>query len=657
VSRIERLANDLANQIAAGEVVERPASIAKELVENALDAGASRVDVAIELGGLGLVEVADDGSGMDAADALLALERHATSKIRRVEDLARIGTFGFRGEALPSIASVSKLTLVTRDAASDAATQVFVNGGGEPAVTAAARAVGTTVSVRALFWNVPARRKFLKSVSAESAAVGEVVLVAALARPDVAFHLLRDGKTARKHVQVATLGERVRDVLADDTLAPLEGERGSVRMRAWLSAPERARAGATGLFCFVNGRPVRDRHLTRAIQQAYGSVLEPGRYPTGAFFLEVPASEVDVNVHPQKAEVRFAEGRAVYEAVARALHLPLAGAFNLPVGGPLFRRPLSSAGIEAAAAAPEGPSTKEAPRHGWAFDPPDAGIDSTTKPAIGGDAGGAGSADPWGFGPAAEPREAPTLSADEVAAGMLLRDRDHDSEPPPGTVRTVPPAYRAVDAPAPRVDVHGALFDDAKGFYAQLRYVGQVKRMFLLCEGADGLYVLDQHAAAERVTFDRLRKAYAGGGGVVASQPLLIPAVFPASPAEVAAAEAIEEANLPFGLELGPHGPAAIAVRAVPAMLKRVAPEVLARDLVAEYMLEAQRPFADRLDMVFATMACHGSLRGGDAVSEGEARALLDSLDGVDFGGHCPHGRPVVTRLSFSELERRVGRP
>jgi DNA mismatch repair protein MutL len=222
-------------------------------------------------------------------------------------------------------------------------------------------------------------------------------------------------------------------------------------------------------------------------------------------------------------------------------------------------------------------------------------------------------------------------------------------------VRTVPPPVRAVDAPAPRVDVHGALFDETKGFYASLRYVGQVKRMFLLCEGADGLYVLDQHAAAERVTFDRLRKAY--GEGIVASQPLLIPAVFPASPAEVAAAEAIEEANLPLGLELGGHGPNAIAVRAVPAMLKRVAPEMLARDLLAEFTLEAQRPFADRLDMVFATMACHGSLRAGDAVSEGEARALLDSLDGVDFGGHCPHGRPVVTRLSFSELERRVGRP
>jgi len=648
VSRIERLSDDLANQIAAGEVVERPASIAKELVENALDAGASRIDIAIELGGLGLVEVADDGSGMDAADAMLALERHATSKIRSVEDLARIGTFGFRGEALPSIASVSKLTLVTRNATSDAATQVFVNGGGEPATTAAARAVGTTVSVRALFWNVPARRKFLKSVSAESAAVGEVVLVAALARPDVAFHLLRDGKTARKHVQVATFGERVRDVLADDTLAPIEGERGALRMRAWLSAPERARAGATGLFCFVNGRPIRDRHLTRAIQQAYGSVLEPGRYPTGAFFLEVPAGEVDVNVHPQKAEVRFAEGRAVYDAVARALHLPLAGAFNLPIGGPLFRRPLSSAGIEAAAAT-DSPSTKEAPRQVWAFDPPVEGITSATKPVVG---DGAGGADPWGLGPAGEAREAPTLGADEVAGGMILRDRD--AEFPPDTVPTVPVTFR-IDGTSSPAGVRAELFDDAKGFYAQLRYVGQVKRMFLLCEGADGLYVLDQHAAAERVTFDRLRKAYASG--IVASQPLLIPSVFPASPAEVAAAEAIEEANLPIGLELGPHGPSAIAVRAVPAMLKRVAPDILARDLLAEYMLEAQRPFADRLDMVFATMACHGSLRGGDAVSEGEARALLDSLDGVDFGGHCPHGRPVVTRLSFSELERRVGRP
>ncbi len=641
MSRIERLPNDLANQIAAGEVVERPASIAKELIENALDAGATRIDVAIELGGLGLVEVADNGCGMDPADARLALERHATSKIRAVEDLARIGTFGFRGEALPSIASVSKLVLLTRDAASDAATSVTVNGGGDHLVDAGARAVGTTVSVRALFWNVPARRKFLKSISAEAAAVGEVVLVAALARPDVAFHFLRDGKTARKHMQVATLGERVHDVLADDTLAPIEAAAGALRMRAWLSAPERARAGATGLFCFVNRRPVRDRHLTRAIQQAYGSVLEPGRYPTGAFFLELPPDQVDVNVHPQKAEVRFADGRAVYESVARALHLPLAGAFNLPVGGPLFRRGPARPDSSSV------PATLQATREAWAFDPPKVTQLAETGP------------DAWGMNtPLPLTPSAETIDADALARGTLLSPidelRDEEIEPPPGTVRTVPPPP-ASDVATPAVHVHGALFDESKGFYASLRYVGQVRRMFLLCEGEDGLYVLDQHAAAERVTFDRLRKAYAKGS--VAMQPLLIPAVFRATPAEVAAAEQIEEAALPLGLELGPHGTAAIAVRSVPAMLTRTNPEVLARDLLAEFTLEAQRPFADRVDMVFATMACHGSLRGGDLVTEGEARALLESLDGIDFGGHCPHGRPVVTRLSFSELERRVGRP
>lgn len=642
MSRIERLSNDLANQIAAGEVVERPASIAKELLENALDAGATRIDIAIELGGLGLVEVSDNGSGMDASDARLALERHATSKIRAVDDLARIATFGFRGEALPSIASVSKLTLLTRDATSEAATSITVNGGGEHIVAAGARAVGTTVSVRALFWNVPARRKFLKSISAEAAAVGEVVLVAALARPDVAFHFLRDGKTARKHMQVATLGERVRDVLADDTLAQVEATAGALTMRGWLSAPERARAGATGLFCFVNGRPVRDRHLTRSIQQAYGSVLEPGRYPTGAFFLELPPEHVDVNVHPQKAEVRFADGRAVYESVARALHLPLAGAFNLPAGGPLFRRGPARPDSSSV------PATLQAPREAWTFDPP-----KPVQLAEGGP-------DPWGMNtPLPLTPSAETVDAEALARGTLVSPIEslvgEEIEPAPGTVRTVPPPANEPEVPTPGVIVHGALFQEEKGFYASLRYVGQVRRMFLLCEGSDGLYVLDQHAAAERVTFDRLRKAYARGA--VAMQPLLLPAVFRATPAEVAAAEQIEEAGLAIGLELGPHGTGSIAVRSVPAMLTRTNPEVLARDLLAEFMLEAQRPFADRVDMVFATMACHGSLRGGDPVTEGEARALLESLDGIDFGGHCPHGRPVVTRLSFSELERRVGRP
>ena len=648
---------NLANQIAAGEVVERPASIAKELIENAVDAGAKRIDIAIELGGLALVEVSDDGCGMEPDDAVLATQRHATSKIRHVDDLSRIETFGFRGEALPSIASVSKLTLITRSAALDAATSVTLDGGEAPLVEASSRAVGTTVSVHALFWNVPARRKFLKSISAESAAVGEVVLIAAMSRPEVAFHFLRDGKTVRKHVPVNTLEERVRDVLADDTLAPVRGSSGSMRFQGWLSVPERARSGATGLFCFVNGRPVRDRHLTRAIQQAYGSVLEPGRYPTGAFFLEIPRDHVDVNVHPQKAEVRFADGRAVYEAVTRALHLPLAGAFNLPVGGPLFRRPMQGQTSTDAS-----PPTLQAPEGRWNFEPSRA-----TKLAESDDG-------PWGLSGTPQPPHARTPNASELAhfAGLpailmgthvapLADQTGGRGAPfgPPTLARRAPDdlpyADDAIHTPRLLPATHGELFTESKGFYASLRYVGQVRRMFLLCEGADGLYILDQHAAAERVTFDRLRKSY--GSGSVAMQPLLIPVVLSASPGEVSAAEVLESEGTRIGLELGPHGPSAIVVRAVPAMLRRVNPEVLARDLMAEWMLEAQRPFADRIDMVFATMACHGSLRGGDAVSENEARALLESLDGVDFGGHCPHGRPVVSRLSFSELDRRVGRP
>jgi DNA mismatch repair protein MutL len=293
----------------------------------------------------------------------------------------------------------------------------------------------------------------------------------------------------------------------------------------------------------------------------------------------------------------------------------------------------------------DGPSTLTANRDAWAFDPPRA--TTLAEPA----------GDPWGLsGTGPQTASVETLDAAELA-GLSTRGPDDDAiEPAPRTRRTVPPTIDAsLDTSKVVVTVHNDLFSEEKGFYASLRYVGQVKRMFLLCEASDGLYILDQHAAAERVTFDRLRKAY--GRGEVAMQPLLIPCIVQASPAEVVAAEVLEAEGSRMGLEIGPHGPHAIAVRAVPAMLRRTNPEVLARDLLSEWMLEAQRPFADRLDMVFATMACHGSLRGGDAVTEGEARALLESLDGVDFGGHCPHGRPVVTRMSFSELERRVGRP
>ncbi len=597
MGRIRTLSEDLANQIAAGEVVERPASVVKELVDNAFDAEATRVKVEVDTGGVVLVRVSDDGAGMDPDDAALSLSRHATSKLLHKDDLFRLTTMGFRGEALPSIASVSKLRLVTRARGMDAGTEIHVEGGGAVRARPTGAADGTSVEVRDLFYNVPARRKFLKSTGTESAHVSETLLLAALSRPDVSLFLVRDGRTVREWLRAASRRERASQVLEGERLEPCTGERGPLRVEAFLGAPERARAGAVGLHLVVNGRPVRDRQLARAVAQAYGSVLEPGRYPVGAVYLELPPSEVDVNVHPQKAEVRFADGRALLDAVTRELHAGLARAFSVPALG--TGRPWA------------------ATRAGGGVAPPvSAPLGSFPSFASAGD-------DPWQLGAASATPAPPEVLA-EATLGSSFGD---------------PPEV--------------ALFESA-GFYASLEFLGQLRTTFLLCSGADGLYILDQHAAAERVTFHRLRKAFASR--TVATQRLLIPDVIELLPAEVATLEEHAAAVSALGVELRAVGASAVAVHAVPALLVRARPERIVRDLVAELGRAARRPFGDAADLVLATMACHGSVRAGDSLSREEAGALLRALDDIDFAGHCPHGRPVVTRIGYDELERRVGR-
>jgi len=606
MGHVRRLPDDLANQIAAGEVVERPASVVKELVENALDAGATRIKVELDQGGVALVRVSDDGAGMDADDAVLALERHATSKIAASDDLFRLHTFGFRGEALPSIASVSHLRLVTRARGSSEGTEVTVDGGAPPVTRPAGAAEGTSVEVRDLFFNVPARRKFLKSTGTEAAHVTEALLLAALSRPEVSFFLVRDGRTAREWLRAASRRDRVARTLEGERFETCLGERGPMKIEAHLAPPERARAGAVGLHLLVNGRPVRDRALARAVAQAYGSVLEPGRYPVGAVYLDVPLDQVDVNVHPQKAEVRFAEGRALYDAVTRELHLALSRAFNLPALG--TGRPWAT------------------PR------PAPVSSDATTTRFV---------------------RALPDPAEDVVAAGAPRDPWDLAPGEPPTLESLAERTTLESMVDAPGAPAAAGLFEGA-GFYASLEYLAQVRTTFLVCSGRDGLYVLDQHAAAERVTFHRLRKAF--DARTMATQRLLIPDIVELLPTEVATLEEHAKAVDALGVELRPVGAGAVAVHAVPSLLVRSRPERIVRDLVAELGRAARRPYGDAADNVLATMACHGSIRAGDVVTREEAVALLRALDDIDFAGHCPHGRPVVTRIGYDELERRVGR-
>ncbi len=602
MGRIEKLSDELANQIAAGEVVERPASVVKELVENALDAHATRVVVDVEQGGSLLVRVTDDGDGMSAEDAVLALERHATSKIRTLDDLFRLGTFGFRGEALPSIASVSRLLLRTRARGAAEGIEVDIAGGRGAVVRPAGGAVGTTIEVRELFFNVPARRKFLKATATESAHIGDVLLGAALARPDVTFALSRDGRSVREYLRAAARAERARSASAGETLVHVGAERGPLRIEAMLAAPERARSGATGLALLVNGRPVRDRVLARAVANAYGSVLEGGRYPVGVVWLDLPPELVDINVHPQKAEVRFTDARGVFDGVTRELHGQLARAFGLPE----LSNPFAHHRYVAPTLRTLGDAAAEARARIDLINGP------TSAPASSVDA------------PSTMPR--PPVMPPALLPALLHEDN----------LFTRP----AAESRAP--------------MYAALRFVGQMRGTFLVCEGEDGLYVLDQHAAAERVTFDRLRRTFASK--TIATQRLLVPEVVELAPAEVALLDEQSDEVARLGVEVRAIGDGAVAVHAVPAILVRAEPARVVRDLASELARAGGRAFGGAVDLVLATMACHGSIRAGDAVSPEEARSLLGALDQVDFAGHCPHGRPVVMRMAWSELERRVGR-
>ncbi len=570
------LPDSLANQIAAGEVVERPASIVKELCENAMDAGASRVVVEIEGGGVGLCRVTDDGWGMTPDDAVASLQRHATSKIAELEDLAAIRSFGFRGEALPSIASVSRFRIETRRRGAAEGVRLTVEGGGPAVLEPCGVPPGTRVEVRDLFFNVPARRKFLRALATESAHVTEVVEATALAEPALTIALERDGRRVREHLRAASREERVRGVFGGAELVGCRGARGPLTLEAYLSRPEKARAGAAGLRLFVNGRPVRDRAIARAVAFGYGSVLEPGRYPVGVVYLELPPDVIDVNVHPQKAEVRFSDGRAVQDAVYRIVEAAM---------GPLLSGRASLDG--------------GAPARGLGGRP--AWTSPASPPEV-----------TWTGGGGALPATPYPVREDAAPA--------------------------ATDAPLP-VDA---------------RFIAQVRGTFLLCESEDALLIVDQHAAAERVTFDRLKRDF--GRRAVAMQGLLVPELVEVDATSVALVEEAHDVLTSMGVDLRPAGGARVAVHAVPQILARVSPEELVTSILGELARTGARGYSGAVDLALATMACHGSIRAGDHVGPDQARELLAALARIDHGGYCPHGRPVVMRLTYRELEHRVGR-
>jgi DNA mismatch repair protein MutL len=589
VARIQLLPETLANQIAAGEVIERPAAVVKELVENALDAGALRIEVDLLEGGRRLVRVRDDGSGMSREDAELSLQRHATSKLRSKEDLFAIASYGFRGEALPSMAAVSRFALLTSEPGALKGTRVEIDGGHIADVRDAGAPAGTTVEVRDLFWNVPARRKFLKRIQSEQAACIDAVLRLAIPRLDAGF-VVRDGERILLRISAGeTLEKRSEEALGREVrgqLLPFDHAVRGIRAHGLAVSPAIEYGSARNVWLFVNGRAIRDRSLSHSVLRAFGELMPHGRYPGAIVFLEVPPAEVDVNVHPTKAEVRLADSRAAWEAISGALS-PL-----LAKGDWLQRQN---------AAAPPA-RTYELPQ------------------------------------------------ADRVAEAI---ERYGARDPQP------PHPYQPYE-PRPQADHagHGQAQPDLvprPEYFRALRYLGQMHRSYLVCEGPRGLVLVDQHAAHERMNYQRLRARAAGP-----VQPLLVPHVVEL-PAAIAARVA-EAADLltSIGVELEAFGGNSAVIKALPAPLARLDEAglgALLADLAEELSAHGRGDSLERRrDALLARAACHASVRARDALAPGEAQALLDALDATDYGARCAHGRPVVAEWGVAEIERRFGR-
>jgi DNA mismatch repair protein MutL len=583
--RIHRLPDAVVNRIAAGEVIERPASVVKELVENALDAGASSVVVEADDGGRTRLRVLDDGAGMSPDDARLALERHATSKIESELDLETIRTFGFRGEALPSIQSVSRFCLRTRPRDAEAGVELRSEGGVDGTAREVAMPPGTDVEVGELFFNVPARRKFLKSDRTESASIIETVRALALAHPTVRFTLRSNGRAALDLAPDRDAIARAYAVFGREGAAglfPLAHE-GRVRLSGLLGRPDLARRSPSGITLFVNRRWVRDRMLQRALADGYQTLLDRGTWPVAVLFLEIDPARVDVNVHPAKAEVRFLDGAQVFAEVRAAVTACLADAPWLGGATPPLAYPVTDSELVS------GPSGAVLTGYAAVFRP--------RSEQLGLPEPGARSE-----GPAAEPGASPEADA-------------------------------------------------AVGFFGAIRYVGQAGSTFLLGETATDLVLIDQHAAHERVTFQRLRAAFAAGE--VASQRLLLPLRVELPPDLAPHLEEHAADLVSIGLHLRPFGDLSFVVEEVPALLAHAPIDRLVLDLADELRATASaRAFSEHVDAVLSRMACHASKRAGDPLSREAAEALFRALDEVDFRANCPHGRPVVVTHSFSDVEK-----
>jgi DNA mismatch repair protein MutL len=596
MSHIKLLSPRLANQIAAGEVVERPASVVKELLENSLDAGTRKIVCDIEAGGTKLIRVRDDGEGMTAEDLPLSLSRHATSKIASLEDLERVSSLGFRGEALASISSVSRLSITSNTADDGSAGQRAESAGRDMEVELkpASHPRGTTVEVRDLFFNTPARRKFLRTDKTEFNHVEEVVKRQALSRYDVGFQLSHNQRVVHQLRACGTRAERERRVASIcgpafmEQALYLETDLPELKLWGWVGLPTFSRSQADLQYFFVNGRVIKDRLIAHAVKQAYRDVLYHGRHPAFVLYLELDAGMVDVNVHPGKHEVRFRDGRTVHDVIFRSLHRALADVRPADA-----LAPVAHSEVAPFAAAQPGSASVQAPLGWGAPRPPGAG------------------------------------EVQDSARG-----------------------YRQLYAPATGAAAIPRLEDTAAEDVPPLGYaLAQLQGVYILAENSAGLVVVDMHAAHERITYERMKSAYGSEG--IRCQPLLVPQTIAVSQREAECAESNSELFAGLGLRVERVGEEALVLREVPVALRDSALEQLLRDVLSDLL---EYGTSDRIeahmDEILSTMACHGSVRANRRLTIPEMNALLRDMEATERAGQCNHGRPTWSQLSLDELDK-----
>lgn len=617
MSRIHLLSPRLANQIAAGEVVERPASVIKEILENSLDAGANKIDVEVEQGGVKLMRIRDNGSGIDKDDLSLALSRHATSKIRALEDLEAVGSLGFRGEALASISSVSRLSLTSRQRDQDNAWQVQTEGRDMDAILdPAAHPEGTTVEVKDLFFNTPARRKFLKTEKTEFRHLDEVVKRLALSRFDVAFQLRHNAKVIHQLRQADSELEQERRVASicgsafiDNALkVDVAAEASGLRMWGWVGLPTFSRSQADLQYFFVNGRMIKDKVVTHAVRQAYSDVLYHGRFPAYVLYLELDPALVDVNVHPTKHEVRFRESRLVHDFLFRSLHRLIAD-----------MRPQDQI------AEGDEPATVET--MGSALQPPMSSsaqtFEQSRMPLR--QSSGSSSSYSGGYGQSYSSNNAPVNQvAEQISGYAALHPSEESSALPAENSERCPPMGYAI------AQLHG---------------------VYILAENEQGLIVVDMHAAHERIVYERMKQSFEED--VVRSQPLLVPLSLAVSEREADCSEEHASTFKKLGFELARMGEETLVVRQVPVSLAKGNVEQLIRDVLADMLVYGEsKRIEQHINELLGTMACHGAVRANRQLTLPEMNALLRDMESTERSGQCNHGRPTWSQMTMADLDK-----